>query len=119
MAHMDEHNTVIDEDDAVLDKDYSVATKSQETAIDESLGLKSISIRLQTSLIEDLKMIAMANGIGYQPLIRTLLTRFAQSELRRMAMDQAERMAAVAQEHLGDPKLEMPDIDTVLPKKVA
>ena len=58
-----------------------------ETAVDASLGLQLISIRLQKSLIEDLKAIASLNGIGYQPLMRQILKRFADGEKKRMARE--------------------------------
>lgn len=59
-------------------------TPQQEAEMDESLGLQLISIRLQKGLIEDLKQIAQANGIGYQPLMRQVITRFVDSEKKRI-----------------------------------
>ncbi len=44
------------------------------------LELQPISIRLQKSLIEDYKLIAKLIGTGYQPLMRQVLTRFAEAE---------------------------------------
>jgi hypothetical protein len=44
-------------------------------AIDEASGLHLVSVRLQKSLIEDLKAMAKDDGIGYQPLLRQILTR--------------------------------------------
>ncbi|KGM26822.1 MULTISPECIES: hypothetical protein [Photorhabdus] len=55
-----------------------------EDLINEALELQPISIRLNRSLIEDLKMIADLNGLGYQPLIRQVLNRFANSEKKRV-----------------------------------
>jgi hypothetical protein len=55
-----------------------------EAAIDEATGLQPISIRLQKSLIEDYKMIAQLTGIGYQPLMRQVLARFAEAEKKRI-----------------------------------
>ncbi|WP_340620730.1 hypothetical protein [Xenorhabdus siamensis] len=52
--------------------------------INEVLDLQPISIRLNKSLIEDLKMIADLNGLGYQPLIRQVLNRFVDSEKKRV-----------------------------------
>ena len=49
-------------------------------AVDEVLGLKAISIRLQTSMIDELKAIAARDGIGYQPLIKQVLARFIEEE---------------------------------------
>lgn len=46
--------------------------------VDEALGLKAVSIRLQTSMIDDLKAIAARDGI--QPLIKRVLARFIEEE---------------------------------------
>jgi len=57
---------------------------AERAALDEGLGLKAISIRLEKELIEDFKMIAGLNGMGYQPLMRQALKRFAESEKKRI-----------------------------------
>lgn len=62
----------------------ALAPSIDSNLIDESLGLQMISIRLQKSLIDDLKSIAELNGIGYQPLIRQILNRFVTSEKNRL-----------------------------------
>ena len=61
--------------------------EAEEKALDEATGMQMISIRLQKKLIEDLKSIAAHNGIGYQPLVRQLLTRFVVSEFKKMMND--------------------------------
>ncbi len=53
-----------------------VVSEQLSQEIDQALELQLISIRLQKKLIEDLKNIAIEEGIGYQPLIRQALTRF-------------------------------------------
>jgi hypothetical protein len=50
---------------------------AEESRIDAALGLRTISIRLPERLIEQLKLIATHRGIGYQPLMRDVLSRFA------------------------------------------
>jgi predicted DNA binding CopG/RHH family protein len=60
--------------------------------IDDALELQSISIRLQKSLIEDFKAIAHLNGVGYQPLMRQVLTRFADCEKKRILRERVEEM---------------------------
>ena len=65
-----------------------------EPQIDEALGLQSISIRLQKSLIEDFKFIATLNGLGYQPLMRQVLTRFVDYEKKRILREKASEMKA-------------------------
>jgi len=53
-----------------------VVSQEECDAVDEALGLQVISIRLQKKLIESLKKLANKEGIGYQPLIRQVLTRY-------------------------------------------
>ena len=57
-------------------ENVSVVSEAEASEIDDVMELQLISIRLQKQLIEDLKVIAKQEGIGYQPLIRQALTRF-------------------------------------------
>ncbi len=52
------------------------APKIDETLLNDSLGLQLISLRLQKTLIEDLKLIAKTHGLGYQTMIRKILTEY-------------------------------------------
>ncbi|MBL1259355.1 MAG: hypothetical protein COB33_002345 [Thiotrichaceae bacterium] len=70
-----------------------VSTDINQDALDDSLELQMISIRLQKSLIEDIKMIAELNGFGYQPLIRQTLNKFVECE-KRTLLRQAARAQA-------------------------
>lgn len=67
------------------------ATDNVHAQVDASLGLVPISIRLQKDLLDNLKALAQLNGIGYQPLIRQVLTRFVDCELKSILRDQAIR----------------------------
>ncbi|MGH8445444.1 MAG: hypothetical protein ACREVL_09255 [Solimonas sp.] len=58
--------------------------------LDEPLDLQLISIRLPKAMIEDLKFIAEREGLKYQPLMRRVLTRFVNCEMK----DIARRLAA-------------------------
>jgi len=74
-------------DNRELDSDPNFAVlldTSEEVAIDDALALQPISIRLQKSLIEDFKLIAQLDGLGYQTLMRQVLTRFADCEKKRI-----------------------------------
>lgn len=62
-----------------------VADPVEEVALDDALGLQLISIRLQGALIKDMKLIAEYHGVGYQPLMRDVLNRFAHTELHTIA----------------------------------
>lgn len=59
--------------------------------LDDALELQPISIRLQKNLIDNLKNIGQLNGIGYQTLIRQILTRFVDSELRQLLNEEARQ----------------------------
>lgn len=63
---------------------FATVHASDEAAIDAALELQPISIRLQKSLIEDFKLIAQLSGLGYQPLMRQVLARFADCEKKRI-----------------------------------
>lgn len=65
------------------DVKYAKAVDSSLTCqIDESLELQMISIRLDKGLIESFKMLGAFHGIGYQPLMRDALKRFAEAEMK-------------------------------------
>lgn len=56
--------------------------------IDSALHLQPISIRLEKSLIDAFKFIASRNkGMGYQPLMRQALHRFASGEVNKIARE--------------------------------
>ena len=64
------------------EKHARVAPKELTTDIEDSLGLQMISIRLDKELIETFKLLAQFHGVGYQPLMRDALKRFANSETK-------------------------------------
>jgi predicted DNA binding CopG/RHH family protein len=70
-----------DFDAHLTEESVSVVPHEEEAAIEDALELQMISIRLQKSLISNLKLIADFHKIGYQPLIRDLLNRFVRSEI--------------------------------------
>lgn len=70
------------------------ASAEMERAVNDALGLQLISIRLPKSVIEDFKVIAQIEGIGYQPLMREALVRYAESESKRMMREYASKVAA-------------------------
>ena len=76
------------------DPNFAVLSEiSDDEAINASLGLQPISIRLQKSLIEDFKLIAQLNNLGYQTLMRQVLTRFADCEKKRILREAASAAA--------------------------
>jgi predicted DNA binding CopG/RHH family protein len=89
----------INYDEVGTDENHATsATEAQEKAIDESLGLQPISIRLQKDLLDNLKALALLNGLGYQPLIRQVLTRWVDCELRSMLNDKVAKAKATTTE---------------------
>ena len=77
-----------------LDENYAKEVEINNDSIDSALDLKMISIRLQQSLLDDLKMIATDNSIGYQPLIKQILARFVDGELKKVARTQLSKKLA-------------------------
>lgn len=81
------HESVEAWEEGKLGKDKKFAEKADvalEQSLDDAIGMQMISIRLQRKLIESLKIVAKHHGIGYQPLIRQLLTRFVMAEFKNM-----------------------------------
>jgi len=69
------------------DENFVRPTEIDEQVINDAAELQMISIRLQKSLIEDFKLIAKLNGIGYQTLMRQTLKRFANCEMKRVTRE--------------------------------
>ena len=72
-----------------------VAGDEHMTALDDALGLQSISIRLPKQMIEQYKLIAHFHGVGYQPLMRDVMARFvpgALIEILAAEKEKAEKM---------------------------
>lgn len=70
-----------------LEHAEAVTFEEVNSTLESALNLKPISIRLEKGLIEDLKLIANANGVGYQPLIRDVLNRFVECEKKQIMRD--------------------------------
>ena len=81
------------------DQFVKIAKEIKQDAIDESLELQMISIRLQKSLIEDMKMIASLHGLSYQPLIRQILTRFVECEKKQILKQQYQESKMAEEEN--------------------
>lgn len=92
-----------------------VATDSEMREVDDALDLQMISIRLQKGLLQALKEIAGHHGIGYQPMVRDLLNRFARSEIKTILQD---RLSNLDEDESGVPAMKPVD-DFVKRMKVA
>ncbi|MDP2064617.1 MAG: hypothetical protein Q8K38_01425 [Burkholderiaceae bacterium] len=60
------------------------APADMEQQIDDALGLQAISIRLPKATIQVYKNLAELHGVGYQPLMRDAIVRWADSELKQL-----------------------------------
>jgi predicted DNA binding CopG/RHH family protein len=70
-------------------EEHALPSSTGEHALDQAMAMQSISIRLEKTLIDELKMIADINGLGYQPLIRRVLHRFTNSEIKKLVRENA------------------------------
>ena len=75
------------------DESYVAVSEISDEDVDAALELQPISIRLHKSLIEDFKLIAGMNGLGYQTLMRQALRRFADCEKKRILRELAGELA--------------------------
>ena len=67
------------------EKFVKVADPALVDAIDVAAGTQMISVRMQQSMIDDLKAIAVMNGsMGYQTLMKQALQRFIDCEKRQL-----------------------------------
>lgn len=87
-------------DDRTLGADEAhvgVADEVHEAALDDALGLQSISIRLPRGLISQYKLIAHFHGVGYQPLMRDVLARFVPAALHEILQAEQEKAQKAAE----------------------
>jgi hypothetical protein len=82
-----------EEHDADLEAACVQAPKGEAEEVQRVLGLQMVSMRLQPELVNNLKQIAAYYGIGYQPMIRDLLNRFAHSEIKQILQNQMDALA--------------------------
>ncbi|HED36570.1 MAG TPA: hypothetical protein ENJ08_20425 [Gammaproteobacteria bacterium] len=64
------------------DPEHAQKSDLNNKAVDKAMGLQMISIRLQKTLLADLKKIALANGTGYQPLIKQVLKKESRIDIK-------------------------------------
>ena len=65
------------------DKEYArPANQETEHGVDDALGLQIVSIRMDQDLVDSFRLLATFHGVGYQPLMRDALKRFAECELK-------------------------------------
>jgi len=69
-----------------------VTSAKRTEEIQESAGMQLISIRLPKSVIDDFKVIAQIEGLGYQPLMRIALIRYAECEAKRVMREYAAKV---------------------------
>lgn len=63
-------------------------------ALDDALGMQSISIRMPRRMIAAYKLIGAHHGVGYQPLMRDILQRFIPEGMQEV---QAQQLADAGQ----------------------
>jgi predicted DNA binding CopG/RHH family protein len=78
------------------------ASEAEMAAFNDALSLQAISIRLQKTLIEDLKSISQSYGIGYQPMVRDLLQRFVLAEKKQDLRKKLECLNEQERKHQQD-----------------
>lgn len=79
------------------DEEHAAAADgSYEANLDDALGLQSIAIRLPKEMIRQYKLIAHFHGVGYQPLMRDVLSRFVPGALKEILEEESQKAARAA-----------------------
>ena len=120
---MSEKVTILGTDEAWESEQLGADAKHARAAdgnltnqIDEALGLQMISIRLEKSLIDSFKVLGSFHGLGYQPLMRDALKRFAEHEMKAIVSGLVESQ----RKQQGQPRKQAPDkAAPTRPKKAA
>lgn len=88
-----------------LDKSHAKAADLDlQAKVDASLGLQAISIRLNSDLIDTFKHLAAYHGVGYQPLMRDALRRFAEGEMKRIMIANTQSRVEACDEPTAPPQ---------------
>ncbi len=94
-------------DDETVGADPSsmkVVDEKTAAALDDASGTQLISIRMQKSMVDAFKAIAATNkGIGYQTLMKQILQRFIDSEMKRVWNEHLAEQLAREQEKASPP----------------
>lgn len=72
-----------------------VAGVEHLSALEDALGMQSISIRLPKQMVEAYKLIAVHHGVGYQPLMRDILQRFIPEGLKEVVEHHTKKAGQV------------------------
>ena len=70
--------------------------------VDEAIAMQPISIRLPKSLVETFRLLGQEHGLGYQPLMRRVLTRFAEAEMKRVLNEYVAEQQRAVEDPNGD-----------------
>lgn len=66
-------------------EEHAVAASAEMgQVVDDALGLQLLSFRIQQSIVGKLKELAKLEGIGYQPLMRRILTSWVRENEHRL-----------------------------------
>ena len=60
------------------------AAPEHQKALDEATGLQLCTFRIQKELVEQLKQLAKLEGIGYQPLMRKVITQYVRENEHKL-----------------------------------
>lgn len=64
------------------DNSVRVSGQGTEARVDEGLGLQMVSMRLPKVAVDQLKVLAKEQGLGYQPFIRQILMNFLRANTK-------------------------------------
>lgn len=87
----------------------------EDKAIDDAMGLHLLSFRIQKTVIEQLKQLAKLEGIGYQPLMRQVLTKYVRENEHKLHQLLTPHQASSQAEQLFTQALKYKELISTLP----
>lgn len=98
MSDIDEaRNALWESGELGASPEHARVAKGASARLDAATNMRLVTMRLPNALVDTLKDIASHHGVGYQPMVRDLLTRFAVSELRAIRREQEDSLAEFQQ----------------------
>jgi len=75
-------------------------SEEEDRALDDGMNLQLLTFRIQKPIVDQLRQLAKLEGIGYQPLMRQVLTKYVRDNEHRLAQHLTPHEASQRAEQL-------------------
>jgi predicted DNA binding CopG/RHH family protein len=96
--------------------EHAVRTSAEaDKALDDAIGLQLLTFRIQKPVVDKLRRLATLEGIGYQPLMRQVLTKYVHDNEHRLQPMLTPKEASKQAEQLFTTAIKYKDMISTLP----